>query len=120
MKKYLLGLSAVVLAIGFSAFSTVKEKSFANITLTFDYIGHDVFDQADVETEGFWKENVTPPTCNGSNAACTIIVDQSNTTGTPGSRVLDASKVTLTASGSAVLGYKPNTQAALLTITNKP
>lgn len=28
MKKYLLGLAAIVLAVGFSAFTTVKQKGF--------------------------------------------------------------------------------------------
>jgi hypothetical protein len=117
MKKYFFGLVAVGLAVGFTAFKPFKK---ATVQLSFDYVNHDVFSQTDVQTAAYWKENVTAPTCNGSAAACTIQVDASNTTGTVGSRILDASKVTIVASGNSLDGYKPNSQAALLSISNKP
>ena len=74
MKKYLLGLFAVVLAIGFSAF-TAKEKN----NRIFYYQGPNL-SEAQVETESNWTTSAI--TClAGSTKACQFEIPDSYVTG---------------------------------------
>jgi len=74
MKKYLLGLTAVVLAIGFSAFTTTKfVKPFATKTFKLRIVPTQ---QSDLTVLTNWEEG-TPTTCDGTNEeACLVTVDE--------------------------------------------
>jgi hypothetical protein len=136
MKKYLLGFSAVILAVAFTAFTTPK-KSFINYYRFAYQLG--TFAKADVETETVAKWGygtlVTSTSdftlaCNGTNTkACEIIVPEASVIDATGfgdmrMRSLDAgdasnaNNVALTAAGSGSIFYV-NTGTNLTNKQNK-
>jgi len=75
MKKYLLGLFAVVFAIGFSAFTNISRVDDGYL---FEYQGT-AFDQTSVSDESLWVyvEDYNPASstlCPGTDQACRIVV----------------------------------------------
>jgi len=73
MKKYFLGVVAVVFAIAFSAF-TKPEKMFATKQFKFNTTS---FTQSSVQTLSNWIDDQTSLTCSGDQVkACTIVVDE--------------------------------------------
>lgn len=70
MKKYLFGLSAIVLAVASVAFTTPKPTA----TSTFIFQG-DITSATDVADKTLWSEaNISCP--GGNEAACKIVVDE--------------------------------------------
>lgn len=79
MKKYLLGLFAVALAIGFSAFTTpiANKGKF----IDYDYFSYSptVYTEASYETAGSWtfSDNNPGDLCSGANnKPCVVRVDE--------------------------------------------
>jgi hypothetical protein len=109
MKKYFLGLFAIVLAVGFSAFtkSVKKDGSFATVMLTF--IG-DPTVQSQVADETLWVEAV-PHSCSlVPDKACAMEVDESFLTGTAPARYLDVNQIDIDGTpgfSGALVGYLP-------------
>lgn len=89
MKKYLLGLFAVVLAIGFSAFTKSQpvEKKFATFYLQYNgSIG-----TAEKVISNYTQVSGTLSTCNlAQNRLCWIVVDDADANGTIDQTELDA------------------------------
>jgi hypothetical protein len=84
MKKYLFGLSAIVLAIAAVAFTTPKLQPTEVI---FRFTGS-VFSEANVENPANWAE-VSSLTCDDvDEKACRIKVDVAKTSGTAPNRTL--------------------------------
>jgi len=73
MKKYLLGLMAVIMAVAFSSFTKIHYSS-----VFFVFIG-DVTSQASVENTANYIQG-DDQGCGGSNKACEVIVDSGNVT----------------------------------------
>lgn len=110
MKRYLMGIAALVLAIGFTAFTN---RPMANVTLTFT---GSPSDQSQVENENLWQEGTT--SCpSGNNKSCTMEVDINYTKLLPPAnviRVLDVADIVLGSVAHNVGGtdYYTPTQAS--------
>jgi hypothetical protein len=109
MKKYLLGLSAIVLAVGFSAFTkpVKKDKAFATVILTF--IG-DPLVQSQVADETLWVEAASHSCTLVNDKACAMEVDESFLTGTAPARYLDVNQIDvdgIPGVSGAIDGYIP-------------
>ena len=92
MKRYLTGILAVIIAAGAAAFTTAKEnKSLDSFTFYYVPPTSNDYSQPSVENEGNWKTAPSPiPQCGGNpNKACSILVDEDNTTGSGATRALD-------------------------------
>ena len=78
MKKHLLGIAAIVLAVGFSAFTvnhqSKPKKTFAN------YYGFEGTSNSQLNQTGKWVSlGVDPPSsCGGSNVVCIVTAPQTN------------------------------------------
>jgi hypothetical protein len=87
MKKYILGLSAVVLAIGFSAFSTKNTSNAKFSTLFFQFSGTTEAD-SDLRNESLWSNPITEPTENpctdGSQIVCVMHIESTTLDPLPG------------------------------------
>jgi hypothetical protein len=87
-----------VMIIGFSAFKGAEVyagKADNPVTL---YFHGDPSDEDDVKDHSLWTETSNSENCNtGNNAACAMVVDLSDVTGTTGSRSLNPSRITLDA-----------------------
>jgi hypothetical protein len=120
MKKYLLGLSAIVLAVGFSAFTkpVKKDKAFATVMLTF--IGNP-FNPSQVANETLWVE-AAPHSCSlVPDKACAMEVDESFLTGTAPNRHLDVNFIDVDGTpgvSGAFVGYIPTQIGGSGTITD--
>lgn len=74
MKKYLLGLFAVVLAVGFSAFKTTNLSP--NTIYYFQYLPSSTFTESDYETVGNWSyvgTSAGSDACPGANVKPCVI-----------------------------------------------
>jgi hypothetical protein len=89
MKKYLFGLLAITLAIGFSSFKSYR------VNYSFNYIGPN-FLEGNVEDRAQWQIT-TSPTCSSDDAqqACTLVFAEAQTelVGIPAVRKLKTSGV---------------------------
>lgn len=100
MKKYLFGLLAVVLAVGFSAFTKPAKVTGAKYLLRFNNVG---FTQAQVQNKTNWTVVATysgQEICNifdTQEGACEIVVDET---------VLNAAKTQLTNNLSTAVQYQ--------------
>ena len=118
MKKYLFGILAIALAIGFSAFTKPVKGTFTDVIFT-----GNTASQTSVEDESLWQEG-TPFNCDGTDdRACTINVDVNSLTGSS-PRILNSSLVTITANVGGDAGqYKvaslAGTGSSGATYTNK-
>lgn len=75
MKKYLLGVIALALAMGFSAFTT--DFHGRRVTTYFQYTSSDPQGYTDTAN---WDISATlPPGCNGGNSTCTVSSNQFTT-----------------------------------------
>jgi hypothetical protein len=89
MKKYLFGMLAIAMAVGFSAFTTAKKTS--SLTTTTFYFDGALDDELDVENKAKWfDEEALPSSCDpGEEFACSIVVeDQYTEEGEGGIRTL--------------------------------
>ncbi|MBN8877664.1 MAG: hypothetical protein J0I32_08980 [Sphingobacteriales bacterium] len=79
MKKYLLGLMAVVIALGLSAFSRPQKPNSQKLTtMYFIYdLSNVPTDDVDYENPGNWEYSALPPTSCGpsGDATCYAIID---------------------------------------------
>ncbi len=100
MKKYLLGVAAIVLALGFSAFSGKSEKQEVTPKKVFaTYYGFTGSDNADLNQTGSWVSLGTqaPAQCGGTNIVC----------------IVSASQATLADFQSAIAKANPRSEAEL-------
>ena len=75
MKKYLFGIIAIALAIGFSAFTKASPGASFNAVFEFDYYAISAPTQAEVEDEANWVFVPSSAFCNnGFMAPCAIEV----------------------------------------------
>lgn len=80
MKKYLLGIIAVGLAIGFSAFT--KPTSGKNPTFYYyKMTSGSTLVEDDVKNKNNWTAATALDVCSGNQRACTIRVTQNNLNG---------------------------------------
>jgi hypothetical protein len=94
MKKYLFGILALVVAIGFSAFTAAPKKPTSTFQLVFtgDYTGNDnqVADLSKWQDDGFFN----PAGCSSLSTdqkACILVVDEMYTHDDDGVQVLNES-----------------------------
>jgi hypothetical protein len=107
MKKYLFGVFAIALAIGFSAFTTTPHKSknvFSDVF--FEYQGPN-FTQSEVIKPANWVEvSDLTGSCTGVNEnACRIKVASGSTDGSAPSRTLKSTVVIPVAQFSSSIYY---------------
>jgi hypothetical protein len=75
MKKYLLGILAIALAIGFSAFSTKKSVGKFNTVLYYHAPSNGTdFSPSSVQNKANWTITSNGESCNGANKACQVEV----------------------------------------------
>ena len=113
MKKYLFGLGAIVLAIGFSAFSIPSKKSLVDPVI-FKYLAPGgSYSEANVESRATtsWSPDQTITCSDNDVKACRITVPLSETVSGLGLQ-LDASKVTITATNNGAPEYVTNVTVA--------
>lgn len=77
MKKYLLGAFAVVLAVGFSAFTTSAPKADAK-----QVVRYLVYNSGSQSAIGSYSQVTTPPPCDGNAVLCVIRIVDPNGNGT--------------------------------------
>ena len=124
MKKNLLGLLAIVCAVGFVAFTTPKEDRFAS--KFFEFTGT-LTSEAQVEdVDGNWVEVTSignPTPCNNTDRkACRVEVDEANTLLVGGVRKMDPAKVAIIANLYAAGGtyyVAPSGHTAIIAKRNK-
>lgn len=120
MKKYFLGLVAVCIAVGFSAFTTVSKRD--NLTLVFN---GNTKSSASVSTASNWQL-ISEPSCSGAQVqACVVSIPDTYVTPSGSPRTL--TNATISVSGNDDDGYKPTefrdastTTLISTTINNKP
>jgi len=103
MKKYFLGVVAVALAVGFTAFTMPKHK-LTDVIVVFN---GDEFTSTEVSNPAQWQV-ITEPTCSGSNQACKLQVSDAFVTTGAGTHTLK-SNVAISVAGSDLAGYRPQT-----------
>lgn len=115
MKKYFLGLIAVIMALVCIAFSNATKSDFRRVNVTLSFTGNPLI-ASEVENESLWWE--IPPntsTCDGvSDKACCIVTDHTNLSGTAPNRTINTSRFTITAvagASGAADGYIPTKTA---------
>jgi hypothetical protein len=112
MKRYMFGLVATVIALGAVAFTkpTANTKPLANSTFYYVAPSSGDYTLASVETESNWKTAPSPiPTCSSTpNKACSIVVDNSSTTGSGTSRALNFSLHAKAGAGGSSNGNVPD------------
>lgn len=94
--KFAFNLAAIVIAC-VAAFAFTPKQPTATATLF--YVGSTA-DPAQVGDESRYAENNPSQTCNGGNKACSITVNTDDLSGSTGSRIINTSRLQLTASGS--------------------
>lgn len=80
MKKYLFGLFAVALAIGFSAFTNTgveKAKNGNVTTYSYKYTGPTSPGESDYESTSNWSTTISG--CSGGSTACQVDVENQST-----------------------------------------
>ncbi len=126
MKHYIFGLMAIVIAFGAVAFTkpTADTKSLLNSTFYYVAPSSGDYTLISVETESNWKTAPSPvPTCfSTANKACSIVVDNTNTTGTGASRALNFNLNAKVGAGGSSSGYIPDQTATsqIISEINKP
>ncbi|WP_400261916.1 hypothetical protein ACFX5U_20405 [Sphingobacterium sp. SG20118] len=104
IQKYALAIVAVVTIITFSAYKVSGVDSKAAFATTPIYFHGDPTNPADVENEALWTTTPNGQSCNGSNAACMMLVENTDLTGSQ----LNPIKITLQAVlGASGLSYIP-------------
>ena len=86
MKKYLLGIVAVMLAIGFSAFTEPQSKTKGNFTLkyfTYDDFPNDSWKDEPSHYTMTANGGQTIPSCNGTEKRCAVRAEENGGTGDP-------------------------------------
>lgn len=95
MKRYILSIFAVIIAVGMAAFTAPENDNKAVANYSFYYMapGGTDFSQPAVQNKNNWKSAPSPlPTCTGSNKACRIdIVDTYTELDGTGKRVFKTS-----------------------------
>ena len=115
MKRMIFGFVAVVVAAFAVAFTTPAASSKVT-DFTFYYVPptSNDFSQSSVQNEANWKVAPSPvPSCTGLNKACSIVVDQANTTGSGASRVLDFQLIAMQGDRHVSTEYIPDAGATL-------
>jgi hypothetical protein len=79
MKKYLFGIFAIVLAIGFSAFT--PKKSIGKFSTTMYYQPASDFSQTAVQNKSNWSTTANSGGCGVDNKACQVVVDDAYVSG---------------------------------------
>lgn len=115
LKNYAMALVALVIAA-----TSVTLMSFAksNQTMVTLYFQGDTQNQNEIEDASNWVEQGTPPSCNGEDKACSISVNAADATGSPGSRQLNPSRITLEAIPGAGSHYVPQKNTSASTSPN--
>lgn len=91
--------------VGFSAFKHIEENTRSNeVTLFFD---GDATNADEVKDASNWAEDNLAATCDGNLQACAIKVHEDDVMGSPGTRVLNTSNITLDASETTPGNYIP-------------
>lgn len=114
MKKYLFGVFAIALAIGFSAFTNPKPSNapLTNAFFAFDYATYSSPTEADIEDESKWVFVSSSSCTSGFNAACEVEVSPTYYSGTT---LLSTAALDADASGSY-----PIIGGNTVSIVNKP
>jgi len=100
--------------IGFSAFKGAEAYAGKKLDPVTIYFHGSTSSSSDVQNQSLWTETPNDEDCgSGNNAACAMEADASDLTGTPGSRSLNPSRITLNANavGSQFIPSK-NTAAS--------
>jgi hypothetical protein len=94
IRKYGIGLLALVIAVAAVAFTKPEKKPFTSHTFYYVAPGGTDYSESSVENKVNWTSNLmSPPTCNGSNKACQIDVDDNYTETVSGVRVFKTTGV---------------------------
>lgn len=126
MKRTMFGLMATIIAFGAVAFTKKDAGTESILNSTFYYVAPSSGDYtlASVETESNWKTAPSPiPTCSSTpNKACSIVVDNTNTTGSGTSRALNFSLHAKAGAGGSSNGNVPDqaTTPQLISNINMP
>jgi len=102
MKKYLLGLFAVILAIGFSAFTKPTKKASSTDFFYAINSGVDLTDETAVENTSNWTSVLDETGCGASTKACKFRSDQSSLSNITIDAVSTGTFYAVTAGGSSV------------------
>ena len=113
MKKYLLSLIAIILAIGFSAFSTIHKKAKLETTTFLLFETPSLVNEALIQTPELWicVGEIGPlgASCPDVNpyAACELVVDEADTfvDVTDGDKIKINPLVTIKAAYNGCAGY---------------
>ncbi|MBN8861265.1 MAG: hypothetical protein J0H29_22935 [Sphingobacteriales bacterium] len=117
MKHYLLGIIAVIAAIGAVAFKAHKDQSMVYFTFN-----GSTTNATAVANGANWKEAPEDENCSSNNKACQIAVAASNVSAGSGRTLAGNTNVQISAiPGSPSGHYKPAyVSGSAITILNKP
>lgn len=115
LKNYAMALVALVIAATSVAFMSFTKTKQTMVTL---YFQGDTQDENEIEDASNWVEQASAPSCSGDEKACSISVNPSDATGSPGSRQLDPSRITLEAAPGAGSHYVPQKNTSASTSPN--
>ncbi len=108
MKHYLLGIVALCMAVGFTAFKEISKKTVADVDIYFD--GNPLV-QDEIEDPANWKQMSPTFTCDGSLKGCKITVDSEDVVpGIPNNTLRTDAEITST--GDEDDGFRPLTVTA--------
>jgi hypothetical protein len=122
MKKYLFGLSAIALAVAFTAFTMPNKakRSTTNEVFAFNYAAGSSLLKGDVETESYWvydaAQSLTTGCTGNTNQACKIEVDPAFIDATVTPHVLNSSAIVIAKKGTSNLRYIPDLSAPTITV----
>lgn len=108
LKKNAMAIVAAVAILGFSSFKLAETNKIESpVTVYFHGLPSS---STDVQNESLWTEEPNNESCNtGDQNACAMIVDESDlASGTPGSRQLDPSKISIQAAATSGTSYVPD------------
>src|SRR5690606_10096117 len=110
IRKNFLMVVALATVIGFSAFKMAEDKTGKPLAPVTIYFHGSPANSADVENESLWTEEPNNENCNtGNQNACAMVVDESALApGTPGTRELDPSKLSIQALSTSSSSFIPD------------
>ena len=109
-RKLYAAIVAAVTILGFSAFKITESKEGKILAPVTIYFHGSPANSADVENESLWTEEPNNENCDtGNQNACAMVVDESAlATGTPGTRELDPSKLSIQALSTSSSSFIPD------------